>query len=291
MKISVVTVTFNSAKTVKDTIESVLKQEYKDYEYIVVDGGSKDSTVDIIKEFEAKFEKLRNECMKNGVPTPSFRWISEPDKGMYDGINKGIRMATGDVVGIINSDDFYHRTDVFTKINGAFVEHPEVEAIYGDVRFVNPNNLERTIRYYSSKNWSPKRFRFGFMPAHPSFFERKENFEKYGYYQYDYHIAADYELLIRHLHTNKVKAKYVPLDFMKMRTGGRSTNGIKANIQLNKEIVRACKENGIWTCMPLLFLKYFIKVFELIKTKDEGRKTKEVFRDTFVFGICKKTKI
>lgn len=257
MKISVVTVTFNSEKTIACTIESVLNQKYDDYEYIVVDGGSKDTTVDIIKEWEPKF---------NG----KMRWISERDKGMYDGINKGIRMATGDVVGIINSDDFFHRNDIFEKINDAFVSNPDVEAIYGDVRFVNPDNLEKTVRYYSSKNWAPWRFRFGFMPAHPSFYTKRENFEKYGYYQYDYHIAADYELLIRHLYTNKVPSKYIPLDFMKMRTGGRSTDGIKANIRLNKEIVRACSENGIWTCMPLLFLKYFVKVFELVFTRENS---------------------
>ena len=257
MKISVVTVTFNSEKTIACTIESVLNQKYDDYEYIVVDGGSKDTTVDIIKEWEPKF---------NG----KMRWISERDKGMYDGINKGIRMATGDVVGIINSDDFFHRNDIFEKINEAFVSNPDVEAIYGDVRFVNPDNLEKTVRYYSSKNWAPWRFRFGFMPAHPSFYTKRENFEKYGYYQYDYHIAADYELLIRHLYTNKVPSKYIPLDFMKMRTGGRSTDGIKANIRLNKEIVRACSENGIWTCMPLLFLKYFVKVFELVFTRENA---------------------
>lgn len=256
MKISVITVTFNSAATVRDTIESVLRQEYQDYEYLVIDGGSKDNTVDIIKEYEPKFGGR-------------MRWISEKDKGMYDGINKGIRMATGDVVGIINSDDFYHRTDIFEHINKAFEEDKAVEAIYGDVRFVNPDNLEKTVRYYSCKHWRPWRFRFGFMPAHPTFFTYKENFEKYGYYQYDYHIAADYELLIRHLYTNHVPAKYVPVDFMKMRTGGRSTNGWKANILLNKEIVRGCKENGIWTCLPLLFLKYFIKVFELIITKNK----------------------
>lgn len=256
MKISVITVTYNSAATVRDTMESVLRQGYKDYEYLVIDGGSKDNTVDIIKEMELKFEGRM--C-----------WISEKDKGMYDGINKGIRMATGDVVGIINSDDFYHRTDIFDYINKSFEENKDVKAIYGDVRFVNPDNLEKTVRYYSSKHWKPWRFRFGFMPAHPTFFTYKENFEKYGYYQYDYHIAADYELLIRHLYTNHVRAKYVPLDFMKMRTGGRSTNGWKANVLLNKEIVRACKENGIWTCMPILFLKYFIKVFELIITKNK----------------------
>lgn len=256
MKISIITVTFNSAATVRDTIESVLKQENKDYEYLVIDGGSKDNTVDVIKEYEPKFEGR-------------MHWVSEKDKGMYDGINKGIRMATGDIVGIINSDDFYHRTDIFDIINKAFEEDKGIEAIYGDVRFVHPDNLEKTVRYYSCKHWKPWRFRFGFMPAHPTFFTYKENFEKYGYYQFDYHIAADYELLIRHLYTNKVPAKYVPLDFMKMRTGGRSTNGWKANVLLNKEIVRACKENGIWTCMPLLFMKYFIKVFELVKTHND----------------------
>lgn len=256
MKISVITVTFNSAKTVKDTIESVLKQEYKNYEYLMIDGGSNDNTVDIIKEMEPEFEGR-------------MRWVSEKDKGMYDGINKGIKMATGDVVGIINSDDFYHRNDVFQIISDSFEQNKGIEAIYGDVRFVNPDNLEKTVRYYSSKHFEPWRFRFGFMPAHPTFFTLRKNFENYGYYQYDYHIAADYELLIRHLYTNKVPAKYVHLDFMKMRTGGRSTDGIQSNIRLNKEIVRACAENGIWTCMLLLSLKYFIKVFELILTKND----------------------
>ena len=256
MKISVVTVTFNSGRTVRDTIESVLNQNYSDYEYLIVDGGSKDNTVEIIKEYESKFDGR-------------MRWISERDKGMYDGINKGIRMATGDVVGIINSDDFYHRADIFGIIAKAFEENIDIQAIYGDVRFVHPDNLEKTVRYYSCKHWKPWRFRFGFMPAHPTFFTYKENFEKYGYYQYDYHIAADYELLIRHLYTNHVPAKYVPIDFMKMRTGGRSTNGWKANVLLNKEIVRACKENGIYTNMPILFMKYFIKIFELINTRNK----------------------
>lgn len=255
MKISIITTTFNSSRTLRDTFDSVLRQSYKDIEYIVIDGDSKDGTVDIIKEFEPRFEGR-------------MRWISEPDKGMYDGINKGIRMATGDVVGIINSDDFFHRADVFIKVAEAF-QDKSIEAICGDVRFVNPDNLEKTVRYYSSKNWKPWRFRFGFMPAHPSFYTYKENFEKYGYYKYDYHIAADYELLIRHLYNNEVPFKYVPLDFLKMRTGGRSTNGLKSNWILNKEIIRACEENGIWTCMPLLLCKYFIKVFELIFTRNK----------------------
>ena len=253
MRISIITVTYNSAATVRDTIESVLNQKFYDYEYLVIDGESKDNTVDIIKEYEPKFEG-------------KMRWISEKDKGMYDGINKGIRMATGDVVGIINSDDFYHRTDIFDVIAKAFEENKVVQAIYGDVRFVNPSDLEKTVRYYSSKYFKPWKFRWGWMPAHPTFFTYRENFEKYGFYQYDYHIAADFELLTRFLYTNKLPTVYVPEDFMKMRTGGRSTNGWRANVLLNKEIVRACKENGIWTCMPMLFLKYFVKVFELVKT-------------------------
>ena len=213
-----------------------------------------DETVEIIKQYEPRFRG-------------KMRWISERDKGMYDGINKGIRMATGDVVGIINSDDFYHRSDIF-QICDSLNQNLDIQAIYGDVRFVNPDNLDKTIRYYSSANFKTFKFRWGWMPAHPTFFTYRENFEKYGYYQYDYHIAADYELLTRFLYTHKLPSMYIPVDFMKMRTGGRSTNGWRANMLLNKEIVRACKENGIWTCMPMLFLKYFVKVFELVKTKN-----------------------
>ena len=256
MKISIITVTFNSDATVRDTIESVLRQEYLDYEYLVIDGGSKDNTVNIIKEYEPKFGGR-------------MKWLSEKDQGMYDGINKGIRLSTGDVIGIINSDDFYHRNDIFDMIKCAFMDHPEVQAIYGDVRFVNPSDLNRTVRYYSSKNFKPWKFRWGWMPAHPTFFTYRYIFEKYGYYHYDYRIAADFELLTRVLYTNKVPALYVPEDFMKMRIGGRSTNGWRANLLLNKEIIRACKENGIWTCMPMLFLKYFVKVFEFVKTHND----------------------
>ena len=255
MKISIITVTFNSAETLPDTIESVLRQDYDDYEYLVIDGGSKDATVDIIKQYEPRFGG-------------KMRWISEPDRGMYDGINKGIRMATGDVVGIINSDDFYHRNDIFRIINSSFEENPGIQAIYGDVRFVTPDNLDKTVRYYSSAKFKPAKFRWGWMPAHPTFFTYRSNFDKYGLYKTDYHIAADYELLIRFLYTNHLPARYIPVDFMKMRTGGRSTNGIKSNIVLNQEIVRGCRENGIYTNMAMLFLKYFVKVFELIKTRD-----------------------
>ena len=253
MKVSLITVTFNSGMTLRDTIQSVLSQSFPDIEYILVDGLSQDRTIKIVKEYEPLFQNR-------------LKWVSEKDSGLYDAMNKGIRMATGDIIGIINSDDFYFRNDVITKIVEAFNDN-NVQAIYGDVRFVNPNNLDRTVRYYSSKRFVPSLFRFGFMPAHPTFFTYRKYFDQLGYYKTNYKIAADYELLLRFLYVHRLKSKYLPLDFMKMRTGGASTASIKSNILLNEEIVRACKENGIWTCYPLLLLKYLVKVFELIFIK------------------------
>lgn len=253
MKVSLITVTFNSGMTLRDTIQSVLSQSFPDIEYILVDGLSQDRTIKIVKEYEPLFQNR-------------LKWVSEKDSGLYDAMNKGIRMATGDIIGIINSDDFYFRNDVITKIVEAFNDN-NVQAIYGDVRFVNPNNLDRTVRYYSSKRFVPSLFRFGFMPAHPTFFTYRKYFDQFGYYKTNYKIAADYELLVRFLYVHRLKSKYLPLDFMKMRTGGASTASIKSNILLNEEIVRACKENGIWTCYPLLLLKYLVKIFEFIFLK------------------------
>lgn len=254
VKVSIVTVALNSGKTLCDNIQSVLSQSYPQIEYIIVDGLSQDNTVDIIKKYEDKFQGR-------------LKWISEKDTGLYDAMNKGLRMATGDIVGFINSDDFYHRQDVISRVVDAFKDRT-VQAVYGDVRFVNPKNLNKTVRYYSSDRFSPKKFRYGFMPAHPTFFTYRNFFEEFGYYKTDYKIAADYELLVRFIYIHHLKAVYLPFDFLKMRIGGVSTSSYKSNILLNREIVRACKENGIWTCMPLLFLKYFIKVFEFIFIKE-----------------------
>ena len=254
MKISIVTVTYNSASTLRGTIESVLSQTYQDIEYIIVDGLSKDNTMEIIREYEPRF---------NG----RMRYVSEKDSGLYDAMNKGIKMATGEVVGIINSDDFYHRQDII-QIVAETMSDKYVQAVYGDVRFVNPNDLKTTVRYYSSRIFRPSLFRYGFMPAHPTFFTYKKFFDEFGYYKLNYKIAADYELLVRFLHSHAVQAKYIKTDFMKMRTGGISTASVKSNIVLNKEIVRACKENGVWTCFPMLMFKYLIKVFELLFTKN-----------------------
>lgn len=254
LKVSIVTITFNSAKTLADTIESVMMQDYPNIEYIIVDGQSRDNTVGIIEQYADKMP---------------IKWVSEPDKGLYDAMNKGIKMATGDIVGIINSDDFYHRKDAISKIVQGFNDG-KTDCVFADIRFVGPDNLNKTTRYYSARNFTPNKFKWGFMPPHPTFFVKRGFFEKLGYYQTDYYIAADYELLIRFLYKNKLRYRYLPFDLMKMRTGGRSTASLKSNWILNKEIVRACKENGINTNLFFLYSKYFKKVFELINTKNKN---------------------
>lgn len=207
MTISLITVTYNSGKTLSSTFRSVLSQTYSDIEYIIVDGLSQDDTVSVIKEYEPLFEGR-------------LKWISEPDEGLYDAMNKGIRMATGDVVGILNSDDFFTRSDVLRQVADAFERQGELAAVYGDIHFVNPENLEKCVRYYSSRVFRRSLMRLGFMPAHPSFYLRRECFEKYGCYKTDYKIAADFEFLLRVIYKGNVCMKYLPLDMVTMRTGG-----------------------------------------------------------------------
>lgn len=250
MKVSIITVCYNCANTIKDTIDSVLSQTYSNIEYIIIDGGSRDETVNIISSYGEQVSKF----------------ISEPDKGIYDAMNKGIRLATGDVVGILNSDDFFTDNSVVQRVADEF-RNTSIDALYGDVQFVNPDNLHKVVRYYSSKRFNPKKFKYGFMPAHPSFYVKREYFEKIGYYKEDYKIAADFELLVRFLYQHKLKSNYIPMPFVTMRTGGVSTKSIKSNFILNKEIIQACKENGIKTNIINIYSKYFYKIFELIIRK------------------------
>lgn len=248
MKISIITSTYNSAVTILDTLESVNAQTYPNIEHIIVDGGSFDNTLDIVKDYGNKIATI----------------ISEPDKGIYDAMNKGIMAATGDIIGILNSDDFFTSTDVISTIVKKF-EESSIDALYGDVHFVNPDNLKKTVRYYSSAIFRPSLFRFGFMPAHPSFYMKKSCYEKFGLYSLDYKIASDYDLLIRYLYLHKIKYKYIKKDFVTMRTGGISTENVNSRIILNKEIIKACRQYGIYTNMLLLSLKYLYKIFELRK--------------------------
>jgi len=231
----------------QNTIDSLAIQDYPNIEYIIVDGNSTDDTLSIIQSNTDVVSK----------------WISEPDTGLYDAMNKGIKMATGDVVGIINSDDFYHRADAISQIVKAFEESGK-ESVYTDIRFVNPDNLNKTVRYYNSKRFKLHKFKRGIMPAHPTFFTYRENFEKFGYYRTDYKIAADFELLVRFLHKHKLGHHYLPIDMMKMRTGGLSTKSWKSIYIINQENYRACEENGIDTNFLWLYSRYFRKLLEFL---------------------------
>lgn len=253
MKISIITVTYNSEKTIRDTILSVLNQSYANIEYIIVDGNSKDNTGKIILEYESKFDGR-------------LKWISEKDKGIYDAMNKGIRMSTGDIIGILNSDDFLTSNDIIYTVNNTF-ELYNPDAIYGDVHFVNDIDLNKTTRYYSSKIFKRGLMRFGFMPAHPSLYMRRECFDKFGLYKTNYKIAADFEFLLRTIYIGKIRTRYIAKDFVTMRTGGASTSGIRSHKLIMKEHLRAFKENNIYSNMFLLSLRYIYKIYEILYTK------------------------
>lgn len=250
MKISLITVTYNSGATLRDTIHSVLSQTYQNIEYIIVDGQSTDNTLEIIHEYESLFEGR-------------MHWISEGDSGLYDAINKGITMATGDVVGILNSDDYYTSSLIVEEIAGNFDKN--IDAVYGDVHFVKPDDLKHSIRYYSSKVFRPSLMKFGLIPAHPSFYCRRECYEKYGLYKTDFKIAADFDLLLRFIYIHNISLKYLPIDMVTMRMGGVSTNGLKSHVCIMKEHLRSFKENRVKSNVFLLSLRYLYKLTEFFK--------------------------
>jgi glycosyltransferase involved in cell wall biosynthesis len=248
MKVSIITVVYDNESTINYAIESVLSQDYSNIEYIVIDGKSTDGTI----------EKIQN--YKDHITC----FLSEPDGGIYDAMNKGLKLATGDIIGILNSDDFYVSNDIISEIVNEF-EDKKVDLIFGDMVYVKPENLDKITRHYRSNNFHPNKFAWGWMPGHPSCFLKREIYEKYGYFKTDYKIAADYELLTRFMAKHGISYSYIPKVIVKMRTGGVSTANLKSNWILNKEIVRACRENGIKTNMPKVLLKYFTKIFQLIR--------------------------
>ena len=246
--ISIITATYNSAKTINDTIKSVLCQTNKDFEYIIVDGGSTDETIDIVKSYESEF-------------SGRLKWVSEKDKGIYDAMNKGIKMASGDIIGILNSDDYYTSDDILQTIADAF-KCQNVDAIYGDIHFIKDGVPDKCVRYYSSRLFSPFWLRFGFMPAHPSFYCKREVFDKSGLYRLDYKIGSDYEMMVRLFRKHKISSRYVPKDFVTMRTGGASNSNLQSRLTLIKEDVKACRDNGIYTNELFICLKFLYKIFE-----------------------------
>lgn len=255
MKISIITATYNSAKTLRTTLESVLSQTYENYEHLIIDGGSKDDTMDIVREYEQRYRGR-------------LRYISEPDKGIYDAMNKGIAMASSDVVGILNSDDFYTGSTVLSEVVSAFDKAgAALDAVYGDIHYVSDDDLTKCVRYYSSAGFRRWKMRMGWMPAHPSFYCRKSIYERYGSFDISFKIGADFENLLRLIFVNNINIKYLPLDFVTMRTGGASTSGLASHKQIYQDHRRAYKKNGVYSNFILEGCRYVGKVWELLIQK------------------------
>jgi glycosyltransferase involved in cell wall biosynthesis len=249
MKITIITVCFNSAKTIRDTIVSVLGQDYPDIEYIVVDGASNDATLDIVNEYRQKIAKV----------------ISEPDRGLYDAMNKGIAAATGDVIGILNSDDFYENDRVISTVAKVFAKIPDVDIVFGDVVFVRPTDLKTRYRHYTAGHFKPWKLRFGWMPPHPGTFIKTRLYKKVGFYSLDYKIAADFEMFVRLLIQEKASYIWINKVLIRMRIGGASTSGIARSIFMNREIVRACRSNRLYTNLALVLTKVPFKLMEFLR--------------------------
>ena len=262
MKVSIITVCYNAERTIADAMASVASQQGSgigdqgsglEIEYIVVDGGSTDGTVEEVKR---NSEKVKS---KAGF---TFKWVSEKDRGLYDALNKGIRMATGDVIGILNADDVLAEDDTLVKIAAAF-EDPNIDGTYADIRFVRELG-GKTVRYCSGRWFRPWIFRFAVLPAHPSIYLRRECFEKYGLYSLDYRICADFEMMLRLFWKHQIRTKYLPICTTVMRMGGLSTAGFRSNMEINREDLRALRAHGYWSCMPLILCKYFFKIWGFV---------------------------
>ncbi len=247
MKVSIITIVYNGKATIKDTICSILSQTYNNIEYIIIDGGSNDGTLEIVKNYGDRINAL----------------ISEPDQGIYDAMNKGIALATGDVVGILNSDDYYIDEFAIEKIVKAF-EEKEVNSVFADLVYIGRNDSDKIVRKYDSSQFSSDKFAYGWAPAHPTFFVKRNVYRKYGMFRTDLKIAADFDLLVRFLYTYKISYYYLQETIIKMRIGGVSTS--LSSIWINNiETLKVCKENGIETNIFKILSKYPNKIASLFR--------------------------
>lgn len=228
MKVTIITATYNSERFLRDCIESVINQDYQDIEHLLIDAKSRDSTISIIKEYEGRISK----------------WVSEEDSGMYDAINKGMEMATGDIIGILNSDDMLASKDVITNIVKFFEEH-KVDSVYGDLVYVDQQNTRKVIRYWKGLPYKRFRFNYGWMPAHPTFYFRRDLLKELGGYESHYFTAADYEFMARYLYRFRISSKYLPMLIVKMRVGGQSNRNILSRLRANRRDYLAMKVNNI----------------------------------------------
>jgi len=245
VKISIITAVYNRSDTIERAIRSVRSQSYPNIEHIVIDGGSTDGTLERIRA------SLGNDAIL----------VSEPDRGMYDAINKGMKLATGDVIGLLHSDDYYVSADILSEVLREF-QHNSVEAVYGDAAFFKNEEPDVVVRRYSSAYFRPSRLGWDWMPAHTTLFIRRENYLRIGEYKLDYTIAADFDFVCRAFVLNQIRYSYIPKVLVKMQTGGLSSAGLRNTLKLNKEVMRACRENGIHTNWLKLLSKYPLKALE-----------------------------
>lgn len=251
MKISIITATWNSGATVRDTMESVLRQTHGDIEHIIVDGGSSDDTVEIVKSLEPRY---------NG----KLKLIVGKDKGIYDAMNKGIEQATGDVIGILNSDDFYADSSVLERIANAVAD---VDAVYGNLDFVDAENTDKVVRRWTGSQHVKGSFLKGWHPAHPTFYARRELFDKYGTFDISFAVSADFELMLRLLERDGVSSRYIDHTLVKMRMGGESTGSVKKILAGNKNIIRAFEKNGFKAPRFYTIKRLLPKAINMIKTR------------------------
>lgn len=251
MKVSIITATYNSGKTVRDTIESVLNQSYTDFEYIIKDGGSKDDTLDICREYEPKFEG-------------KMRIMSSPDKGIYDAMNQGFQAASGDVLMLINSDDLFARKDAIELAVRSFQEHPDTDGVYADLYYVSQNNIDNIVRVWKTGEQKP--MRRGWLPAHPTFYVKRECYEKYGYFNLNYPLAADFELMLRFVEKHHIKLYYLQEHLVRMRLGGATSKNLNNIYKQDVETIKAFKENGLpGGNITYLIWRYIPKVKQFLR--------------------------
>jgi glycosyltransferase involved in cell wall biosynthesis len=253
VKVSIITAVRNGAATISAALESVAGQTYPDIEHIVVDGLSTDGTMDIVRQHSARLAKV----------------VSEADEGIYDAFNKGLRLATGDIVAFLNADDVYAGPTVVQAVHEVFLRS-QTSAVFGDVDFVRPEDPGRVVRHYSSRNFSARRLRYGWMPAHPSLFLERRLIDRFGGFDPTYRIAGDFELVARLFGRERIDFQYVPRVFVTMRTGGASTRGIRSTMTINREILRACRQNGIETNRAMLWLRFPAKLTELLRRRGDA---------------------
>lgn len=251
VKISIITVAFNAEQTIEDCIKSVLKQTYKNIEYIIIDGKSTDLTLDKIKNTLNQFPKI------------DIQIVSEKDDGIYFAMNKGIALATGEVVGILNADDIYANDSVLEKVMSRFNSN-STDAVYGDLVYTKNNNLQKVVRYWKSGIYKKKSFLYGWMPPHPTFFVRKSIYNQFGAFNTKLKSAADYELMLKFIHKNKIKLDYIPEILVKMRAGGQSNSSINNRVNANNEDKKAWELNNLEPYFFTMILKPFRKIFQFI---------------------------